>query len=864
MGRKKSIKHYFIGKVKFKYRDKFSFLIENTNLFRYNIFNYIDLLFNDNPNFELKKDDLIIIFDVLKYGDNFEDKNNIFFQFYDKVYRNFYFNPNGGLIDSTYMDQIMKNNTNVIFSAIINNIKYNFDKYLARFIKTKFEIIFREDLIYNSLIKKCSTYEMYNNSKYYNRMKDYATILIIDKTYFNKKNFDKKMLLCLASLLDEKLKSFKIIRTEKNIFLNELNKVKDFEKTFNSQKSLIKQIITGQKDKSCLSELDEKFLDLYNDVLKIFPKEIIYENYYEKLDKNPFEFVKSMIEINKFLEQNKAKTFNVFPKSNNLIQKHITFDTTSLNVAFLNNKKYTGSVEDNKEFIYRSIFNFKNKIFTLNNGYKFSGTIQTDGVSLTLVYDKNEDLEKKLIINKAKADGRRLLNENKEKIKNNIMKDYYYILEYIKMYKLSLEDLIKNLKANIKKERNVNKINNIELKITDLEISINEIDISIKEINEEIKEKINNAIKKFIKEREEDKNEKTKMKNENSKLKCANAKKEKKELMQKLQNENKEDELKIIEREKKEFYYIEDLIDKELKDLEKEPKIYFDLGKSRLFYALHKVEQNGEIKDKFMKYSGKERGKGLRTTEHKNKIEKINKSLGVNKVNEKLKELNTKSSINLKENLKIINEENVKIYEKYKDKRLRKEKLLMYIDKQKTEKLMINKIVEQYNLKNINELKKIIAIVGDWKGNNKLKNNESTLGIGMKRMLSKYFKKIYLVDERNTSKLNHITHEEMKNLNLELSSKTKTGENKIINKKMHEILTLKMDKRHISKYLYNDEKEEKLVIEEKGKKIIIPIVRRFIQRDKNAVLNFEFLVDYYLKNKSRPEKFSIKKHNASK
>ena len=864
MGRKKSIKHYFIGKVKFKYRDKFSFLIENTNLFRYNIFNYIDLLFNDNPNFELKKDDLIIIFDVLKYGDNFEDKNNIFFQFYDKVYRNFYFNPNGGLIDSTYMDQIMKNNTNVIFSAIINNIKYNFDKYLARFIKTKFEIIFREDLIYNSLIKKCSTYEMYNNSKYYNRMKDYATILIIDKTYFNKKNFDKKMLLCLASLLDEKLKSFKIIRTEKNIFLNELNKVKDFEKTFNSQKSLIKQIITGQKDKSCLSELDEKFLDLYNDVLKIFPKEIIYENYYEKLDKNPFEFVKSMIEINKFLEQNKAKTFNVFPKSNNLIQKHITFDTTSLNVAFLNNKKYTGSVEDNKEFIYRSIFNFKNKIFTLNNGYKFSGTIQTDGVSLTLVYDKNEDLEKKLIINKAKADGRRLLNENKEKIKNNIMKDYYYILEYIKMYKLSLEDLIKNLKANIKKERNVNKIKNIELKITDLEISINEIDISIKEINEEIKEKINNAIKKFIKEREEDKNEKTKMKNENSKLKCANAKKEKKELMQKLQNENKEDELKIIEREKKEFYYIEDLIDKELKDLEKEPKIYFDLGKSRLFYALHKVEQNGEIKDKFMKYSGKERGKGLRTTEHKNKIEKINKSLGVNKVNEKLKELNTKSSINLKENLKIINEENVKIYEKYKDKRLRKEKLLMYIDKQKTEKLMINKIVEQYNLKNINELKKIIAIVGDWKGNNKLKNNESTLGIGMKRMLSKYFKKIYLVDERNTSKLNHITHEEMKNLNLELSSKTKTGENKIINKKMHEILTLKMDKRHISKYLYNDEKEEKLVIEEKGKKIIIPIVRRFIQRDKNAVLNFEFLVDYYLKNKSRPEKFSIKKHNASK
>jgi hypothetical protein len=71
-----------------------------------------------------------------------------------------------------------------------------------------------------------------------------------------------------------------------------------------------------------------------------------------------------------------------------------------------------------------------------------------------------------------------------------------------------------------------------------------------------------------------------------------------------------------------------------------------------------------------------------------------------------------------------------------------------------------------------------------------------------------------------------------------------------------------MDKRHISKYLYNDEKEEKLAIEENGKKIIISLVRRFIQRDKNAVLNFEFLVNYYLKNKSRPEKFNVKKHNA--
>ena len=52
-----------------------------------------------------------------------------------------------------------------------------------------------------------------------------------------------------------------------------------------------------------------------------------------------------------------------------------------------------------------------------------------------------------------------------------------------------------------------------------------------------------------------------------------------------------------------------------------------------------------------------------------------------------------------------------------------------------------------------------------------------------------------------------------------------------------------MYKKHIScKILYNDDKEEK----ENGEVLI----RRFIQRDKNAVLNFKYLTEYYLKYKT--------------
>ena len=85
------------------------------------------------------------------------------------------------------------------------------------------------------------------------------------------------------------------------------------------------------------------------------------------------------------------------------------------------------------------------------------------------------------------------------------------------------------------------------------------------------------------------------------------------------------------------------------------------------------------------------------------------------------------------------------------NKDFRQEKLQIYRDKKRTEEKMIDKIVKMYNLKSKLDLKEIIAIVGDWKGNNRLKNNKSSLGIGMKRLFKKYFKSVYLIDETNTT-----------------------------------------------------------------------------------------------------------------
>lgn len=197
-----------------------------------------------------------------------------------------------------------------------------------------------------------------------------------------------------------------------------------------------------------------------------------------------------------------------------------------------------------------------------------------------------------------------------------------------------------------------------------------------------------------------------------------------------------------------------------------------------------------------------------------------------------------------------MNKVNKKVYEKSKIKRLRREKLNMYMDKQRAEGYLINKLIKQLKIKNMKELKEYTIIIGDWKGNNNLKNNKSSMGMGMKRLLKKYVKNMYLIDEYNTSKIsneNYKLYNEnekkdyylCKEHTLEIKSVSKKGDVKVINKKMHGILTYKLEKKLIPcKYLLEEE-----------------YIKRYIQRDKNAVLNFQIIINKYLKDGVRPDAF---------
>jgi hypothetical protein len=806
----KTIKRPFKYKNKnFANINKLNDIIERTNLYMLNIYNFVKLYYvsDDSNNNVITHEDIYDVFLILRDGTNFTNKEHKFYDFYKKNYRQVYFNPIDNarfidgvctidtfyLIDGSYLGQVIKNNIKVMLSAIKNNITYNFDKYLNKFIKNYMIKLCEKQIKYNSLVKKCSLYEFYSNI-------DTKIINTLKKEYHKYEIFTEGNLTNLCNkinVLNEKVKYCK--KGKDNIFLDELKNIREHETNFNKIKGKILKIFKGES--TDISEIPAELKSIFEIKDKIIPK--LKKEYNDELKENPELFIQSMIFMNKYFEKNNIKTFNVFPSRSNVIPKHITIDTASMNVIFCDNKY--SSIEQYKQEIYQKVFNFPDSYFCMNNKYTFTGTIQTDGISLSMLYMSDESYIKKLKIDNIKQTARSAISSIKKEMKD-------YINE------------VKKLNKNSKENKN----------------EIAKLNKKIKELNDKIEEK--NKIKT-----ETDKNKNNKSKEDKKKYA-----QEFKNKIKKLKEEGNEDEIKIINRKNKEFHYLEDLTETELAELKGTvKKIYIDQGKTQLICALN------ELNSTYMYYSGKERGKIIKTKEHIEKINALLNKLGILKEYEKLKNLNKKTTNkeDLIKTLKIMNGINEKVYENSKVNKLRKEKLNMYIDKQKAESFVIKKLMVQLGIKDLDELKEYTIIIGDWKGNNNLKNNKSSMGIGMKRLLKKYVKKLYLIDEYRTSKISNINYnmynKEEKNKEyyeciehtIEIKSISKTKEVKVINKRMHGILTFKMDKKRT---------QCKYSSQNKGKTIT---VRRFIQRDKNAVLNFKTITDHFLEHKDRPKAF---------
>jgi len=845
-------------------------VIGRFNLFVFNIYNFNKLYHcSINPIFISKLSDLYTIYDILRFGINFKVDNNDNFSkaaynFFKEEYIHLYFNPTRKtnedyLISSLYLDQVFKMNVKCIYSTLTNNITYRYDSYLNKFIKSYLLVQYKDIVEYNNILRKASMYEQYlnfykdiDNKDKIERINNLIFILELGKKILGK--YDTQTMLYLANTLVGKLKNYKFVRTKTNIFYDEFQEIKEFDAKITKDKSLIRKIIIGEKDYSEKENLMcEKSKTIFEILNNYYPTDI---ESHKELEKNPFKFLPKMININNYLENNSFSSYKIFPTYSDPKIRHIMFDSTCIDNIFLN-QKYHSNIIENKEKIWKEVFKFPQSFFTFStnkkNKYVFEGTIQTDGISMSLMYHSVEDEIQSIEDSRAKLNAR-----NEDSLLKKIISD-----------KINNEnkEIINNFEEKIIQLRMIEYLYNLEKKqkcneLDDIIIEIYKIEIEYKNTLKSLSEEKENLYK-FYKKQQDKIKEIYKDANDHQ------YKERQKIFVDYLKSlkENNMDAYRKVSRKNKACYYLDDLIETELEELRNtNKKIFIDLGKTNLIYALN--DYNG----KFMSYSSKERSVDLETKKYTHNTTKLNKNLGITKSNEKIKELSRRTAkfATIIENQKKINMEYVEMYEEHLSKRFRKEKLQKYMSTQRCESKMIEKMLKQLDIKDKNELSNYTLIIGDWGGSNNLKNSKSTLGIGMRRKLKKYFKNMYLLDETRTSLISNLTHEPTKEAILELlCEKSKTSLSKmktiVITKKMHGILSFKMEK-SISitcKKLYNDEEEEKIITNENGEEKVI--INRFIKRDKNAVLNFKYLLEYYLlNNRERPDIFKRKPKEETK
>ena len=101
----------------------------------------------------------------------------------------------------------------------------------------------------------------------------------------------------------------------------------------------------------------------------------------------PIAYIQSYLHLAKLYQLNDIVLFNFTPLSTSVIPRHVTIDSTSLVLMVLKCKKPNSLLEDVQKFeLWKECFNLRKKEFhpRAKDGSKFTGTIKTDGVSISI------------------------------------------------------------------------------------------------------------------------------------------------------------------------------------------------------------------------------------------------------------------------------------------------------------------------------------------------------------------------------------------------------------------------------------------------------------------------------------------------
>jgi hypothetical protein len=387
------------------------------------------------------------------------------------------------------------------------------------------------------------------------------------------------------------------------------------------------------------------------------------------------------------------------------------------------------------------------------------------------------------------------------KLDNHIFKQSNYVFDYVistDCYSVSIKMLNKN---NIEEE-NKKKTNKKNKKSQNAKLT--------KEMTQEQKEqfKKNEETKKKTKETEfklKLKEKKDKEKEDFKKL----PKEEQKKLREKQKEENKKKKLESGE----ECQYIDDLNDKQLKELDNNNFTTIDIGIKNIFFMKNK-------KGVRFRYTNRKHAFRIRRFKYQKIIKKHKDANNITPIENELSNYNSKSVNFNKFKDFILNKNRVNglLFEKYNNEKFRKYKWYGFLNRKKADAKLIRELKKIFG-------KDSIMILGDASISNGVckKGNISTPNTKLNKLIKENFK-TYYIDEFRTSKLHYKTEEPCDNLyHIDNNNdKTKRKERKI-----HSVLTFKMEKKQSG----------------------------CINRDENAVNNMLKIVNHQIKYKERPLRY---------
>ena len=386
------------------------------------------------------------------------------------------------LINDTEKNKIIKENMDILENAIIRTNSITTKTYflLRLWILHKYHNNLEIPEISEDTISICMKSIMLPSSG----QKPKGNNAILLDEFKNLHNFNLENGNNLSSILDY-YKTTILTSIENNIKIHFFDYIKRFVNSY--FKHLYKEQIENKEFKKQLyKEINLVKNDIINNTLtcdekyhnwlkenryKIVPEN--FENsYYYDIKITPYKYLKNMIFMCLELEKIERKSFQFFPIQTNSISRHIQIDTKALVELYIDTEKHQhlldiwikdtpeepknkikknlyNCLEDNKEFIWDTFFDIKQKL----KNYIFDYTIITDGysVSLRFLHDdfiKSEKI-KKLKMKEAKALLKGLSKEEKNKIKEEkkILKK-----EESKQKRLENKDKIYKSKIELKKE----------------------------------------------------------------------------------------------------------------------------------------------------------------------------------------------------------------------------------------------------------------------------------------------------------------------------------------------------------------------------------------------------------------------------